>query len=152
MRCLAVCQDELVIRMLDEILAASIEVEFLVESRALARKLKARPARDSRRRQRTDTYMKADISPKPASSSKTPAGTYLHKVIESVRDAGGALIYVLGVGIANDDREKRAQDVRDHFFRCLVLVAFRALRSTAPYRVQPCPHTGARPAIPALPG
>ena len=41
MRCLAVCQDELVIRMLDEILAASIEVEFLVESRALARKLKA---------------------------------------------------------------------------------------------------------------
>ena len=39
MRCLAVCQDELVIRMLDEILLPSFEVEFIVESRPLARRL-----------------------------------------------------------------------------------------------------------------
>ena len=39
MRCLAVCQDELVIRMLDEILLPGFEVEFLVESRPLARRL-----------------------------------------------------------------------------------------------------------------
>jgi len=39
MRCLAVCQDELVIRMLNEILTPSIEVDFLVESRPVARRL-----------------------------------------------------------------------------------------------------------------
>ena len=39
MRCLAVCQDELVIRMLDEILLPGFEVEFIVERRAVARRL-----------------------------------------------------------------------------------------------------------------
>ena len=39
MRCLAVCQDELVIRMLDEILLPGFEVEFIVENRPLARRL-----------------------------------------------------------------------------------------------------------------
>ena len=74
MRCLAVCQDELVIRMLDQILAPSIEVDFLVESRALARKLQAAGlpvnAGDIKR---TDTYIKAESHRRPASSSKTPA-------------------------------------------------------------------------------
>ena len=35
MRCLAVCQDELVIRMLDEILLPGFEVEFIVERRPM---------------------------------------------------------------------------------------------------------------------
>ena len=39
MRCLAVCQTDLVIRMLDEILLPSFEVEFLTESKSLARRL-----------------------------------------------------------------------------------------------------------------
>ena len=39
MRCLAVCQDELVIRMLDEILLPGFEVEFIIENRPLARRL-----------------------------------------------------------------------------------------------------------------
>ena len=39
MRCLAVCQDELVIRMLDEILLPGFEVEFIVETKPLARRL-----------------------------------------------------------------------------------------------------------------
>jgi hypothetical protein len=37
MRCVAVCQTELLIRMLDEALMPSFEVEFLVESKPLAR-------------------------------------------------------------------------------------------------------------------
>ena len=39
MRCLAVCQTELAIRMLDEILLPSFEIDFLVESKPLARRL-----------------------------------------------------------------------------------------------------------------
>ena len=64
MRCLAVCQDELVIRMLDEILLPGFEVEFIVENRPLARRLHDAGVTvitgDPRR---TDTFLKADIGP-----------------------------------------------------------------------------------------
>ena len=64
MRVYAVCQDELVIRSLDEVLQPSFEVDFLVESRPLARRLHESgiqiTAGDPRR---VDTYLKADISP-----------------------------------------------------------------------------------------
>src|SRR5581483_6048278 len=111
MRCLAVCQDELVIRMLDQILVPSIEVEFLVESRTLARKLQDShlpvTAGDIRR---TDTYIKADISPQTVVIIEDTGKRHLPKVIESVRNAGGVLIYVLGVGTA--DRAKRGDAIR----------------------------------------
>ncbi len=100
--------------MLDEILAASIEVEFLVESRALARKLQAAglpvTAGDVKR---TDTYLKADVSPQTCIIIEDTGRRYLPKMIEAVRDAGGSLIYVLGVGAA--DRETRAEAIRDQF-------------------------------------
>ena len=64
MRCVAVCQTELAIRMLDEILLPSFEVEFLVESKSVARRL-----HDSGLNvtagvlSRMDTYVKADLTP-----------------------------------------------------------------------------------------
>ena len=64
MRVFAVCQDELVIRSLDDVLQPSFEVDFLVESRPIARRLHEAGIRitagDPRR---VDTYLKADISP-----------------------------------------------------------------------------------------
>ena len=39
MRALAVCQDELVIRTLHQVLSGTVDLEFLVESRPLARRL-----------------------------------------------------------------------------------------------------------------
>ena len=39
MRCLAVCQTELVGRLLHAVLSPRVEVEFVVESKALARRL-----------------------------------------------------------------------------------------------------------------
>ena len=114
MRCLAVCQDELVIRMLNEILMPSIEVEFLVESRALARKLHdaGLPVTSGDIR-RTDTYIKADLSPQTSVIIEDTGRRYLPKVIEAIRDAGGVLIYVLGVGTA--DKESRAEAIKQQF-------------------------------------
>jgi len=101
MRCLAVCQDELVIRMLDEILLPGYEVEFIVESRAVARRLHDAGvnvvAGDPRR---TDTYLKADLSPGTCVIVEDNGRRSLKKILEAVRDAGGALVYVLGVGPA----------------------------------------------------
>ena len=64
MRCLAVCQDELLIRMLDEILLPGFQVEFIVDSRPLGRRLHEAGAQvtvgDPRR---TDTFLRADLGP-----------------------------------------------------------------------------------------
>jgi nanoRNase/pAp phosphatase (c-di-AMP/oligoRNAs hydrolase) len=99
MRCLAVCQDELVIRMLDEILLPGFEVEFIVENRLLARRLHEDgvtvTAGDPRR---TDTYLKADIGPSTCVIVEDNGKRSLKKILEAIRDAGGSLVYVLGIG------------------------------------------------------
>src|SRR6187431_975048 len=102
MRCLAACQTELAIRMLDEILLPSFEVEFLVESKPLARRL-----HDSGLNvvfgdlKRTDTYLKADLTPGTCVVVEDNGRKSLRKVLESIWDAGGTLVYVLGVGAAH---------------------------------------------------
>jgi nanoRNase/pAp phosphatase (c-di-AMP/oligoRNAs hydrolase) len=114
MRCLAVCQDELVIRMLDEILLPGFQVDFLVESRALARRLHEAGvevvAGDPRR---TDTYVKADISPQTCVIVEDNGRKSLKRILEAIRDAGGTLIYVLGVGTGHTP--KRPEEIRAHF-------------------------------------
>src|SRR4051812_16709857 len=101
MRCLAVCQDELVIRMLDEILLPGFEVEFIVENRPLARRLHEAGvhvvAGDPRR---TDTFLKADIGPSTCVIIEDNGRRSPKKILKAVQDAGGTLAYVLGVGSA----------------------------------------------------
>src|SRR4051795_11226420 len=114
MRCLAVCQDELVIRMLDEILLPGFEVEFIVENRPLARRLHEAgmtvTAGDPRR---TDTYLKADIGPSTCVIVEDNGKRSIKKLLEAVRDGGGALVYVLGIGATAT--EKRAAEFHDEF-------------------------------------
>jgi len=99
LRVLAICQDELVIRSLDEVLLPSFEVDFLVESRPLARRLHDAgievTAGDPRR---VDTYLKADISPNTCCIIEDSGKRSVKKIVESVRDAGGTLVYVLHTG------------------------------------------------------
>jgi nanoRNase/pAp phosphatase (c-di-AMP/oligoRNAs hydrolase) len=114
MRCLAVCQDELVIRMLDEILMPGFDVEFIVESRPLARRLHDAgvnvTAGDPRR---TDTFVKADLGPSTCVILEDNGRRSLKKIVEAVRDAGGVLVYVLGVG--NDATSGRAEELHTEF-------------------------------------
>src|SRR5690606_37355330 len=95
MRCLAVCQTELAIRMLDHILLPSFEVEFLVESKPLARRLHdaglSVSAGDIRR---TDTYVKADLTPGTCVVVEDTGRRSLRKVLEAIWNAGGTLVYV----------------------------------------------------------
>ena len=95
MRVLAICQDELVIRSLDEVLIPSFEVEFLVESRPLARRLHdAKIAILTGDPRRVDTYLKADISPNTCFIVEDNGRRSIKKMLEAVRDAGGTLVYV----------------------------------------------------------
>ncbi len=114
MRCLAVCQNELVIRMLDEVLLPSFEVEFLVESRPLARRLHdAGMHVTAAALKRTDTYLKADLTPSTCVIVEDNGRRSLGKILEAIRDAGGTLIYVIGVGIT--DSRKREDDLKAQF-------------------------------------
>jgi nanoRNase/pAp phosphatase (c-di-AMP/oligoRNAs hydrolase) len=100
--------------MLDEILLPSFEVEFLTESKSLARRLHEAglnvTAADPRR---TDTYLKADLTPGTCVIIEDTGRRSLKRIIEAVRDAGGTLIYVLGVGIS--DFRKREEALKSQF-------------------------------------
>jgi nanoRNase/pAp phosphatase (c-di-AMP/oligoRNAs hydrolase) len=114
MRCLAVCQTELVIKMLDEILLPSFEVDFLVESKPLARRLHEAgvhvTAADPRR---TDTYLKADLTPGTCVIVEDSGRRSLKKILDAIRDAGGTLVYALGVGIS--DFREREEELKSQF-------------------------------------
>jgi nanoRNase/pAp phosphatase (c-di-AMP/oligoRNAs hydrolase) len=114
MRCLAVCQDELVIRMLDEILLPGFEVEFIVEKGPLARRLQEAGVTvvtgDPRR---TETWVKADLGPSTCVIIEDNGKRNPKKILEAVRDAGGTLVYVLGIGATAT--EKRAAEFHDEF-------------------------------------
>jgi len=96
MRVFAICQDELVIRSLDAVLLPSFEVNFLVESRPLARRLHdagiEASAGDPRR---IDTYLKADLPPSTCFIVEDNGRKSVKKVLSAIRDAGGTLVYVL---------------------------------------------------------
>jgi nanoRNase/pAp phosphatase (c-di-AMP/oligoRNAs hydrolase) len=114
MRCIAVCQSELVVRMLDEILLPSFEVEYLVESKPAVRRLHdAGINAHAADLGRTDTYLKADLSPGTCVIVEDSGRRSLKKILTSVRDAGGALVYVLGVGIS--DFRKREEQLKAEF-------------------------------------
>src|SRR5262245_61197915 len=114
MRCLAVCQDELVIRMLDEILLPGFEVEFIIENRSLARRLHEAGVTvipgDPRR---TETWVKADLGPSTCVIIEDNGRRSLKKMLEAVRDAGGTLVYILGVGAGSSS--ERANAYREEF-------------------------------------
>lgn len=114
MRCLAVCHNELFIRILDEILLPSFDVEFLVESRSLTRRLHDAgmqvTAADLRR---MDTYVKADLTPGTCVIVEDNGRRTIRKVLESIRDAGGTLVYVIGVGVS--DPKRREEDLKSQF-------------------------------------
>jgi nanoRNase/pAp phosphatase (c-di-AMP/oligoRNAs hydrolase) len=100
--------------MLDEILLPSFEVEFLVESKPLARRLHdaglSVTAGDLRR---TDTYLKADLTPGTCVVVEDNGRKSLKKVLEAIWDAGGTLVYVLGVGTS--DSRKREDELKAQF-------------------------------------
>ena len=100
--------------MLDEILLPSFEVEFLVDSKPLARRLHDAGldivAGDLRR---TDTYLKADLTPGTCVVVEDNGRKSLKKALEAIWDAGGTLVYVLGVGTA--DSRKREDELKAQF-------------------------------------
>jgi nanoRNase/pAp phosphatase (c-di-AMP/oligoRNAs hydrolase) len=113
-RALAVCQNELVVRTLHQVLTGAFELDFLTDSRPLAKRLSDEglpiTAGDLKR---VDTYVKADLSPGVCVLIEDDGGKSLKKVVAAVRDAGGSLIYILRIGGAK--KRKGGEDVCSAF-------------------------------------
>ncbi len=111
MRALAVSQDELVIRTLHRVLSGTFDIEFLVESRPLARRLVddgvSATVADPKR---VDSYLRADLTPNTCVIVEDSGKRGLKKVVTAIRDAGGSLLYVLHVNGAA--RSRGADDLR----------------------------------------
>ena len=112
MKCLAVCQDELLIRTLHQVLAPTFPVEFLVENRTLGRRLHDNGLPISLADpKRCDAFLKVDLSPSDCVIIQDTHRKGLGRVIDAARDAGGTLIYVLGT---RPDPEREAE-LKDQF-------------------------------------
>jgi len=100
--------------MLDEILLPGFEVEFIIENRPLARRLHDADVNvivgDPRR---TDTFLKADLSPSTCVIIEDNGRRSPRKILEAARDAGGTLIYLLGIG--STATSKRAEEFHTEF-------------------------------------
>ena len=97
-RALAVCQDELVIRTLHQVLSGAFDIEFLVESRPLGRRLvdDGIPATVADPK-RVDSYLRADLTPNTCVIVENSGKRGLKRVVSAIRDAGGSLVYILHV-------------------------------------------------------
>jgi nanoRNase/pAp phosphatase (c-di-AMP/oligoRNAs hydrolase) len=107
-RALAVCQDELIIRTLHRVLTGAFEIEFLVESRPLARRLVddgvSATVADPKR---VDSYLRADLTPNTCVIVEDNGRRGIKRVVTAIRDAGGSLVYVLHV---DGQSNRRSQD------------------------------------------
>ena len=99
MKCLAVCQNELVMRALQQVLSPSFDVEFLVENRPLGRRLSEEGLRVTVTDcSRCDSYVKVDLTPSTCVIIEDTGKKSLKRLIGAVRDAGGTLTYVVSTG------------------------------------------------------
>lgn len=112
MKCLAVCQNELVMRALQQVLAPGFELEFLVESRPLARRLSDEGLRVTvTDLTRCDSYVKADLTPSTCVIVEDTGKRSLRRLLGAIRDAGGTLTYVVSTGPTT----RRADEVKTDF-------------------------------------
>jgi nanoRNase/pAp phosphatase (c-di-AMP/oligoRNAs hydrolase) len=113
MRCLAVCHSELVIRLLAAALPADYDLDVLVESPPLARRLEhdgiSTTVGDPKR---VDTFVRADVTPSTIVILEDHPRRGLKKVLQSLRASGSTLIYVLGTSPAE---LARVESLRQEF-------------------------------------
>ena len=118
MKCLSVCHSELVIRTLAQVLPPQFDVDFLVDSRPLARRLhEAGVSITAGDLRKTDPYLKADLSPHTCVIVEDNGRQSLKKVLQAITSAGGTLIYVLAtpMGAANGSAARREEQLRTQF-------------------------------------
>ncbi|MEE2636349.1 MAG: DHH family phosphoesterase [Acidobacteriota bacterium] len=127
MKCLAVCQNEFVIRLLAGALSSTQELEFVVEDKLLARRLHDLDVKfHVANPRRVDTYLQAAINPTTCVLIEEAARRSPKRTIEAIRDAGGVLVYLLDVGHSCTAKQRE----RHHGLDVMRLALADLIRST----------------------
>jgi nanoRNase/pAp phosphatase (c-di-AMP/oligoRNAs hydrolase) len=99
-------------RALQQVLSPSFDVEFLVESRPLARRLGEEGLRVTVTDcSRCDSYVKVDLTPSTCVIVEDTGKKSLKRLVGAVRDAGGTLTYVVSTGSST----RRADEAKAAF-------------------------------------
>ncbi len=110
MKCLAVCQDERIIRLLARTLKSRLDIEFIVEDPVLGRRLDdAGLAIHVGNPRRVDTYLKADISPATCVLVEDSPRRSQGRTIETIQDAGATLVYLLDTEQPRSPKQQERQ-------------------------------------------
>ena len=110
MKCLAVCQDEGTIRLLDRTLKPRLDVEFVVEDRLLGRRLDdAGIVVHVGNPRRVDTWLKADVGPATCVIVEDSPRRSSGKTIDTIRDAGATLVYLLDAEQPRSPKQQERQ-------------------------------------------
>ena len=113
MKCLAVGQDELVIRLLASALRSTLNIEFVVEDQLLARRLHdLEIAVHVGNPRKVDTYLRAGLDPITCVLVEDTVRRSPRRTVEAIRDAGGTLVYLLDVGHPCSPRQQEQQRLR----------------------------------------
>ena len=105
MRCVAVCYDDLVARTLHQALSPALDIDFLVEDDALARRLDAIGIRAAAGDPRlAGTYVTAGVTPATCVIVEDNGRDAPRGILEAVSAAGADLIYVLSAGTSESTR------------------------------------------------
>ena len=107
MKCVAVCQDDFVVKTLHQALAPALQVKFVVEDRALARRLHDAGIplilSDPRR---VDTYLQAEVTPTTCVIIEDNGRRSIRRILQAVKEAGGVLVYALSVDDLSSKRDE----------------------------------------------
>lgn len=110
MKCLAVCQDELLVRLLARTLKSRLDAEFIVEDRLLGRRLEdAGIAVHVGNPRRVDTWLKADVGPATCVLVEDSPRRSPRRTIEAIWDAGATLVYLLDTERPRSPRQQERQ-------------------------------------------
>tara|TARA_B100000686_G_scaffold320726_1_gene372697 strand:+ start:1378 stop:2781 length:1404 start_codon:yes stop_codon:yes gene_type:complete len=114
MNCVAVCQDDLIVKTLHEALSPTLDIEFLVDNRPQGHRLNQYgiPTQIGDPCQAT-TYTQANVTANTCIIVEDNDRSNVEAIVDAASKAGTSLIYVLLVGKHTSDQTKKASTLQN---------------------------------------
>ena len=114
MNCVAVCQDDLIVKTLHEALSPTLDIEFLVDNRPQGHRLNQYgiPTQIGDPCQAT-TYTQANVTANTCIIVEDNDRSNIEAIVDAASKAGTSLIYVLLVGKHTSDQTKKASTLQN---------------------------------------
>ena len=114
MNCVAVCQDDLIVKTLHEALSPTLDIKFLVDTQSQGHRLNKYgiPTQVGDPCQAT-TYTQANITADTCIIVEDNDRSNIQAIVDAASNAGTSLVYVLLVGTHTNDQTKKASALKN---------------------------------------